>query len=127
MPRVTLERYCEVIAALKIRTTNKKKRHLSTGGAIRLLEEKGIHTPDGYLRAPKGLLKKTTVNRYLKQWGYGQEALSRQPPAVRFQAEFSNQCWHFDLSPSDLKHVKAPAWMGTRAGKTPADALQRGG
>ena len=117
MPRVTLERYCEVIAALKIRTTNKKKRHLSTGGAIRLLEEKGLHTPEGYLRAPKGLLKKTTVNRYLKQWGYGQEALSRQPPAVRFQAEFSNQCWHFDLSPSDLKHVKAPGWMEPERGR----------
>lgn len=40
-PRVmeaqTLERYCEVIAALKIRTSNRKGRHLSTGEAICLL------------------------------------------------------------------------------------------
>ena len=32
MPKTTLERYCEVIAALKVRTSNKKGRHLSTVG-----------------------------------------------------------------------------------------------
>jgi hypothetical protein len=57
------------------------------------------------------VLKKTTVNRYLKQWGYDHHTLLQPPPAVRFQAQHSNECWHFDLSPSDLKHVKAPAWM----------------
>ena len=35
----------------------------------------------------------------------------RQPPAVRFQAERSNALWHFDMSPSDLKQLKAPAWI----------------
>ena len=35
----------------------------------------------------------------------------RQPPAVRFQAERSNALWHFDMSPSDLKHLKAPPWL----------------
>lgn len=111
MPKPTLERYCEVIAAIKLRTANGKGRHLSTGEAIRLLEEVGIDTPDGYLRAPPHLLKRQTVNRYLKQWGYDYATLKRQPPAVRFQARYSNECWHFDLSPSDLKHVKAPAWI----------------
>ena len=108
MSKDALERYCEVIAALKIRTSNQKGRHLSTVQAIRLLEEEGIDTPDGYLQAPKGLLKKPTVNRYLKLWGYEPKTLLRQPPAVRFQAECSNQCWHFDLSHSDLKHLKEP-------------------
>ncbi len=117
MPKVTLSRYCEVIAAIKVRTGNRKGRHLSTVQAIRLLEEHGIQTPDGYLQAPKGLLKKTTVNRYLNKWGYDLHRLSRQPPAVRFQAECSNECWHFDLSPSDLKHVKAPAWMDPERGR----------
>ncbi|MGH2416524.1 MAG: IS481 family transposase, partial [Microcystaceae cyanobacterium] len=42
---------------------------------------------------------------------YDHDTLRRQPPAVRFQAEHSNECWHFDLSPSDLKHVKSPAWI----------------
>ena len=117
MPKNTLERYCEVIAALKVRTSNKKGRHLSTGRAIQLLEEEGINTPDGYLQAPQGLLKKSTVNHYLKKWGYDRNSLLRQPPAVRFQAEASNQCWHFDLSPSDLKYVKTPAWIEPGRGK----------
>ncbi|HEY9881674.1 MAG TPA: IS481 family transposase [Leptolyngbyaceae cyanobacterium] len=111
MPKPTLERYCEVIAAIQLRTTNGKGRHLSTGEAIRLLEEVGIDTPDGFLQAPPNLLKRQTVNRYLKQWGYDYAKLKRQPPAVRFQAQYSNECWHFDLSPSDLKHVKAPDWI----------------
>jgi len=104
--RRELERYCEVIAALKIRTSNRKGRHLSTNQAIRLLEEHGIDTPEGHLQAPEGLLKRATINRYLKQWGYDHHTLLRQPPAVRFEATESNQCWHFDLSPSDLKHLK---------------------
>lgn len=111
MPKNTLEHYCEVIAAIKLRTSNRKGRHLSTAEAIRLLEEVGIDTPDGFVRAPKNLLKRTTVNDYLKRWGYDYVTLKRQPPAVRFQARYSNECWHFDLSPSDLKHVKAPAWI----------------
>jgi hypothetical protein len=111
MAKPTLERYCEVIAAIKLRTSNGKGRHLSTGEAIRLLEEVGIDTPTGFLQAPKNLLKRPTVNRYLKQWGYDYQTLKRQPPAVRFQARYSNECWHFDLSPSDLKHVKTPAWI----------------
>ena len=117
MPKNSLERYCEVIAALKVRTSNRKGRHLSTVQAIRLLEEYGIETPDGHLQAPVGLLKKTTVNRYLKQWGYNHEKLSRQPPAVRFQADYSNQCWHFDLSPSDLKYLKNPSWIDESRGQ----------
>jgi hypothetical protein len=111
MPREQLERYCEIIAALKLRTSNKKDRHLSTAEAIRLLEGYGVDTPEGHLQAPTRLLTKTTVNRYLKQWGYDRTTLLRQPPAVRFQATHSNECWHFDLSPSDLKHVPHPAWI----------------
>ncbi len=117
MPKATLLRYCEVIAALKVRTTNGQGRHLSTVEAIRLLEEHGINTDDGHLQAPTGLLKKTTVNRYLKQWGYDPQRLSRQPPAVRFEAEYSNQCWHFDLSSSDLKRLKNSVELEPGRGK----------
>jgi hypothetical protein len=117
MPKQTLLRYCEVIAALKVRTTNGQGRHLSTVQAIRLLEEHGINTDDGYLKAPPGLLKKTTVNRYLAEWGYDREKLSRQPPAVRFEAEYSNQCWHFDLSSSDLKRLKNTVELEPGRGK----------
>jgi hypothetical protein len=38
LPASELERYCEIIAALKLRTSNKKGRHLSTNRAIELLE-----------------------------------------------------------------------------------------
>ena len=106
-----MESYCEVVAAFKIRTSNKKGRHISTLRAIELLEEHGVNTPDGFVQPQKGLLTKTTVNRYLKVWGYDTERMTRQPPAVRFQADDSNDCWHFDLSPSDLKHINQPAWV----------------
>lgn len=117
LTRSEMENYCEVIAAMKIRTNNSKGRHLSTVRAIELLEEYGIETPDGFIQPPKELLKKSTVNYYLKAWGYDHTSLTRQPPAVRFQAEQSNECWHFDLSHSDLKYLKQPPWVQSGRGK----------
>ena len=111
MERTLMERYCEVIAAMKIRSSNRKGRHLSTVRAIELLEEYGMGTPYGFLQPTKGLLTTSTVNHYLKTLGYDHTTMRRQPPAVRFQAEQSNQCWQFDLSPSDLKHLSQPSWI----------------
>jgi len=111
LPQDKMEYYCELIAAIKVRTSNKKGRHLSTGEAIRLIEEFGVETPEGLIKAQKSMFKTTTVNRYLRQWGYDHETLRRQPAAVRFQAEHSNDCWQFDLSPSDLKQIKEPLWL----------------
>jgi hypothetical protein len=65
-----MEMYCEVIAAMKIHTCNKKGRHVSTARAIELLEDFGMNRPQGLIKPPKGLLTKATVNRYLKTWGY---------------------------------------------------------
>ena len=67
MPRQELERSCEIIAALKLRTSNGKGRHLSTREAIRLLKLYGVDTPEGHVQAPATLLNKTTINRYLKK------------------------------------------------------------
>jgi hypothetical protein len=103
LPKAELERYCELIAALKLRTTNKKGRHLSTRRAIELIEDYGVETPQGLIWASKGLLSRSTVSDYLNRWKLDQPRLTRQPPAVRFQDEFSNACWQFDMSPSDLK------------------------
>jgi hypothetical protein len=111
LPTADMERYCELIAAIKLRTSNKQGRCLSTGEAIRLLEEHGMKTPDGFIQPARGLLKVTTVNSHLKRWGYDRSTLLRQPPAVRFQAQHSNDCWQFDLSPSDLKHINKPSWV----------------
>jgi hypothetical protein len=116
LPVSEMETYCEIIAAMKIRTSNQKGRHLSTSEAIRLLEEFGLETPYGFIKTTPEQLKRSTVNRYLKQWGYNRTYLLRQPPAVRFQAKYSNDCWQFDLSPSDLKHVKQPLWIDPNRG-----------
>lgn len=96
LPEADMTRYCEVIAALKIRTMNKKGRHISTVRAIEVLEEMGIETPGGLVKPEKGLLRKATVNRYLKQWGFDHRTLMYQVPAVRFQARYSNECWQFE-------------------------------
>ncbi len=108
-----MNQYCELVAALKLRTTNKQGRHLSTSRAIELLEKYGVETAQGHIQAPAGLLNRVTVNRFLVRWGYDQTRITRQPPAVRFQADNSNDCWQFDLSPSDLKHIVNPAWAET--------------
>jgi hypothetical protein len=111
LPKAELERYLEVIAALKVRTSNGKGRHLSTREAIRLLEDDGLDTTEGHVHAPNGLLKTPTVNAYLNAWGLDGRTLRREPPAVRFQAQYSHELWPFDISPSDLKQIKAPAWI----------------
>jgi hypothetical protein len=111
LSRPEMERFCELVAAMKLRTTNLKGRHLSTRRAIELLVEHGIETPDGLVRASSGLLARTTVNHYLRSWGLDDDRMSRPPPAQRFQAEHANDCWQFDLSPSDLKQVPAPLWV----------------
>ena len=99
-----MRRYCELIAALKIRTTNKKGRHLSTKECIRLLENHGVETSQGLVKSPAGLLKLSTINRFLNRFGLDFPSLCIQPTVVHFQAEYSNECWHFDFSPSDFKH-----------------------
>jgi hypothetical protein len=98
-----MRKYCELVAAIKVRTSNKKGRCLSTVEAIRLIEEYGVETERGIIKAPTGLLKKPTVSRYLKRWNLDQKSMGVEPVVVRFQAEESNECWHFDLSPSDFK------------------------
>jgi len=115
--RTEMVRYCQIIAAMKIKTNNKKNHHLSTSEAIRLLEY-GVKTPDGFVKISKSLIKKSTINRYMKKWGYTLETLSIEPTSVRFQAKYSNECWHFDLSPSDLKSLDEwPEWIDTKKRK----------
>lgn len=47
----------------------------------------------------------------MRRLGYDQPRMSREPPAVRFQAEHSNALWHFYMSPSDLKELQTPPWL----------------
>ncbi|MCK5323365.1 MAG: DDE-type integrase/transposase/recombinase, partial [Desulfobulbaceae bacterium] len=118
LPSAEMEIYCQIIAAMKLKTRNKKGHHLPTTEALRLLEDFGIETAQGLKKPPKGILKKATVNRYLKKWGYDFSSLDMESAAVRFQAKYANDCWHFDLSPSDLKQLPEwPAWVENRQGK----------
>ena len=109
--RQELERYCEIVAALKLRTSNLKGRRLSTSRCIELLETHGVETPQGLVRAPGGLLHRATVNRYLHLWGYDHARMTRAPAAVRFEARTANALWQFDISPSDLKEIEQPVWI----------------
>ncbi|PYE20528.1 hypothetical protein C7410_11666 [Paraburkholderia silvatlantica] len=102
---------------MKLRTTNKQGRHFSTRRAIELLEDYGVETAQGLLSAPRGVLRRTTVNYYLSAWRLDHLHLLRPLPAVRFQAEHSNDCWQFDLSPSDLKHIERPSWIDPAKGE----------
>jgi hypothetical protein len=117
IPTAEMERYCELVAALKVRTTNRQGRHLSTARALELLEQYGVEIPEGRVQAPPGLLTRATVDRYLRHWGLDLPRLTRAPPAVRFEAEHSNDGWQFDLSPSDLKQVEAPLWFEPGRGR----------
>lgn len=117
LPPSELEYYCELIAALKLRTTNKAGRHLSTTRAIQLLEEHGVETTQGLVKLPKGLLRRPTVNRYLSLFRLDHSRLLREPPAARFRAECSNDCWQFDMSPSDLKYIECPEWIDPARGQ----------
>jgi hypothetical protein len=65
------------------------------GAPFELLEQYGIETPQGLIQAPKGLLSKTAVDVYLRQFHLDRQRLHREPPAVRFEAERSNDCWQF--------------------------------
>lgn len=115
IPRVMspseIERWCEVVAAMKARTTNKKGRHLSTERVLELLVDYGVETPNGLERLAPGRITASTLNRHMNRLGYDHARMMREPPAVRFQAECSNAVWHFDMSPSDLKHLPTPPWI----------------
>jgi len=106
-----IERWCEIVAALKVRTTNKKGRCLSNARILELLVEHGVETPDGLEKLIPGRLTASTLNRHMRRLGYDQPRISREPPAVRFQAEQANALWHFDMSPSDLKELETPPWL----------------
>jgi hypothetical protein len=111
MAAAELERWCEIVAAMKVRTTNKKGRCLSNARILELLVEHGVETPEGLQKLPPGRLTASTLNRHIRRLGYDHARMTREPPAVRFQAERSNALWHFDMSPSDLKQLETPPWI----------------
>ena len=63
MPADEIERLCKIVAAMKVRTTNRKGRHLST---VRILE----------------LLEKHGVDRTATDFGSSRRAASPHPPST---------------------------------------------
>lgn len=88
-PQAEMERYAEIVAALKVRTSNKKGHRLSTRRAIELLEDTGVETPDELVRAPKGLLKRPTLDQFMRSAGLdlagsaAPQPRARRPPGRR--------------------------------------------
>ena len=111
LTRLELERYCEIVAALKLRTSNLKGGTCRLSAASSCSKKSELKPPQGLVRISKGLLHKTTVNRYLHLWGYDHARMTRAPAAVRFEARTSNALWQFDISPSDLKEIEQPVWI----------------
>jgi hypothetical protein len=95
--------YCELIAALKIRSTNRKGKQLSTPRAIAILENHGVELENKKIILPRKLLTKPTANRYLKRFGFTAKNFRCEPVVVHFQATYSNECWQLDFTPSDLQ------------------------
>lgn len=112
MPAGEIEWWCEVVAAMKSRTTNRQGRRLSTKRILEIVTEHGVETLDrGLVKLPPGQLAASTLNRHMRQRGYDLDRMTREPTAVRYQTERANMLWHFDMSPSDLKQLKAPTWI----------------
>jgi predicted DNA-binding transcriptional regulator AlpA len=80
MPAAEIERWCEIVAALKVRTTNKKGRCLSNARILELLVEHGVETPDGLEKLLPGRLSESTLNRHLRRLGYDRDRMTREPP-----------------------------------------------
>ena len=106
-----MERLCELVAAMKLRTTNQRGGISRPAVSSSCWSSTGSRLRTAWSGRRRVPVTRTTVNRYLRAWGLDDGASSRPPPAQRFQAEHVNDCWQFDLSPSDLKQVPAPLWV----------------
>lgn len=94
--------YCQLVAAMKIRSMNSKRHMLSTESCIRFLENDGVIVRERLIKAPQGLLKVSTVNRYLNDYWISPDDVLAEPTVNHFEGAYSNQCWQLDITPSEL-------------------------
>ena len=97
-----LHYYCQLIAAMKIRSMNGNKHIISTQRCIQFIENDGVMIKDKTIKAPKHLLKVSTVNHYLHHYFISPEDILSEPAVNHFEASYSNQCWQLDITPSEL-------------------------
>lgn len=98
------KRWVEIVAAIKLATLNKKGRHLSTSKAISLAEE-GFYLEARFEQIPKGVLTRSSCDRWMRSLGINIQGTLRQLPCIRFEAKESNECWQFDISISDAYYL----------------------
>ena len=104
--REELLKYCKLISALKLKTSNQKDNHFSTKECITILEKHGVYFGDKLIKAPLGLLKRSTIDRHLLNLDLDYHTVKNLEPVVtRFEAQYSNECWQFDFTPSNLKRL----------------------
>lgn len=94
--------FCQYIAALKVASSNDKGHMLSTERCISLLENSQVTQKGHTIQAPKGVLKKSTINRYLEKYYIRPEDIFAEPTVNHFESQYSNQCWQLDITPSEL-------------------------
>lgn len=97
--------YCQLIAALKIRTINNQNHTLSTKQCITFLENEGVVVNNKTISAPKNILKTSTVNKYLSLYYISPNDVLSEPTFTHFEASYSNQCWQLDITPSELHRL----------------------
>lgn len=97
--------YCQLIAAMKIRSMNGKKHILSTERCIKFLEEDGIKVKNKLIKIPRDLLKVSTVNKYLNHYLISPDDILAEPAVNHFEAAYSNQCWQLDITPSEVHRL----------------------
>lgn len=100
-----LYHYCQLVAAMKIRSMNGKKHMLSTAQCIKFLEDDGVTVKNRTIKAPKNLLKVSTINNYLNHYLISPDDILSEPTVNHFEAAYSNQCWQFDITPSELHRL----------------------
>jgi hypothetical protein len=100
-----LHYYCQLIAAMKIRSMNSKKHMLSTARCIKFLEEDGVDVKGRAIKVALNLLKVSTVNTYLKHYLIAPDDILTEPTVNHFEASYSNQCWQLDITPSELHRL----------------------
>lgn len=100
-----LHYYCQLIAAMKIRSMNGNKHVISTQRCIQFIENDGVLIKNRIIKAPKNLLKVSTINNYLNHYFISPEDILAEPAVNHFEASYSNQCWQLDITPSELHRL----------------------
>lgn len=98
-----IEEWVSMIAAIQIASLNKKKHMCSTRRAIELLED-GILVNEKSFEIPKGKLIVSTANRWLRTLRIRKGKHFTHVVPIHFRAEYSNELWHADVSPSDAQY-----------------------